>query len=280
VPRADPHAEGNANKWLLTGYDLLVPKHWGRWFWHALIQEGACAIGVQDKDALMLQAGRLTFPRDFPDSMMASCPDSMMASCVLKGGERAVGSSSMPCWTSSGTASSHPLGEGAWQVFRRPELLDVCKAPVKSSGCIFPEEESGRARLGNQSRVWRPKVVGPMSVPSVLQGGWVGIFLEAIKGGVPEPHATLHLPLQEDLSHRKLTTPVECERVQVGFVTSGGFGFAEGRGIGIAFLEATGLFKIQLACATSVHNVPIVMVRNPRSTKYRAVAFRLMRWGR
>merc|ERR1712070_1030836 len=55
------------------GYDLLLPQGWGRTFFHSLIlQGGARAIGLLDKERLTGDAGYNVYPRDYPDSSSSS----------------------------------------------------------------------------------------------------------------------------------------------------------------------------------------------------------------
>lgn len=54
----------------LSGYDILLPRGWGRPFWHALLgsNRGRAtprAVGLEDRERLALEFGLPAFPRDY-----------------------------------------------------------------------------------------------------------------------------------------------------------------------------------------------------------------------
>jgi hypothetical protein len=51
-----------------TGWDIVVPSAWARPLWVALNYAGACAVGLDEMEAVHTAAGCPSFPRDFPDS--------------------------------------------------------------------------------------------------------------------------------------------------------------------------------------------------------------------
>ena len=50
------------------GFDVILPAKWGSSFWTAFQLAGARAVGTQEWDALHLDQGMASFPRDFPET--------------------------------------------------------------------------------------------------------------------------------------------------------------------------------------------------------------------
>ena len=50
------------------GFDVILPAKWGSSFWTAFQLAGARAVGMQEWDALHLDQGMASFPRDFPET--------------------------------------------------------------------------------------------------------------------------------------------------------------------------------------------------------------------
>lgn len=53
---------------VLSGWDIIIPSEWSRSVWTALQFAGAVAIGQSEAEAISLEAGVPSFPRDFPDA--------------------------------------------------------------------------------------------------------------------------------------------------------------------------------------------------------------------
>eukprot|EP01041_Mallomonas_annulata_P004771 gene4771-9494_t len=53
---------------MLSGWDVIAPSAWGSAIWQALVFAGGRAIGLKEMEAICLEGGRRSFPRDFPDS--------------------------------------------------------------------------------------------------------------------------------------------------------------------------------------------------------------------
>ncbi|KAJ1554379.1 Ribonucleases P/MRP protein subunit pop1 [Cladochytrium tenue] len=68
MPRAasSSSAPGGAQE-LTAGWDLLVPSAWAIEFWRSLTFAGARAIGLADRRQLLFEAGRASFPEDYPE---------------------------------------------------------------------------------------------------------------------------------------------------------------------------------------------------------------------
>ncbi len=55
-----------------AGWDVIVPKSWGRSFWRSLMYaNGSRAIGLTELSHLTLETNEVLFPYDFPDSVCA-----------------------------------------------------------------------------------------------------------------------------------------------------------------------------------------------------------------
>eukprot|EP00171_Calliarthron_tuberculosum_P018112 IDg18112t1 len=64
---------GKHDRGLGAGWDLVVPRGWGRPLWHSLMYaNGARALGTLEMKHIALETDQITFPHDFPDSLYAN----------------------------------------------------------------------------------------------------------------------------------------------------------------------------------------------------------------
>lgn len=63
---------GEGRRGLGSGWDIILPKGWGKSFWRALMYaNGARAMGITEMKHVTLETDERIFPRDFPDSVQA-----------------------------------------------------------------------------------------------------------------------------------------------------------------------------------------------------------------
>ena len=56
------------NKQISSGWDIIVPKHCGMFFWKSLVFAGARVIGLNTRTSMELESGKLSFPSDYIDT--------------------------------------------------------------------------------------------------------------------------------------------------------------------------------------------------------------------
>ncbi|EGG17988.1 RNase P protein subunit [Cavenderia fasciculata] len=60
--------DGGLSRGYGSGFDIIIPEGWGQAFWLSLVYSGSWAIGLQNRDEMLLEQGIPSYPRDYPDS--------------------------------------------------------------------------------------------------------------------------------------------------------------------------------------------------------------------
>ena len=59
----------HSDKMKFRGYDIILPSKWGPYLWNKLHMAGGRAIGIDENDYIQLSSTKLSFPRDFPETL-------------------------------------------------------------------------------------------------------------------------------------------------------------------------------------------------------------------
>jgi hypothetical protein len=67
IPLILMHRPACARRRWDSGWDVLLPRHWGMAFWNSFCYAGARGVGLRERRFLYHESGRCHFPEDFPE---------------------------------------------------------------------------------------------------------------------------------------------------------------------------------------------------------------------
>ena len=254
----------------LSGYDILIPRFWGRAFLHALVQHGASVVGQVERRQLHLFSQTPCFPWEYPE------------------------------------VTSGPISV----VVRSPHFLEPFQPPVAFHGDIFPSSKprsNQQKGQSHQKRLWVAKsTVAIPPPPQLVYPTLVCVVLRAHGRGVPREGGVIMCPLWSDYQtwarerlarqdglttwEREMENWISCKRgesqdtkeeevprAELGWVSSGGFSHFEGGGIGLGYCRVDQLYALQVAAVGQPRAIAgLVMYRNPASSCLRVATIHVL----
>lgn len=288
-----------------SGYDVVVPRAWGRAFWHRIVLMLGCkALGLQDVETLSTQLEQPLFPRDYVETAagkadwLAKVEADRVQQLRRPAAKRRPPLPTEAPWLEPGA----PL----FVVMRNADYLEALRVRgVGFHGAVLPppvDPHGGPAAL----RRGKPLDQGGAipwpgheeeQVVAAAQGQdpafaiktMAFLLLEAVGQGVAEPLGCILLPNADDYrawdaEGGKLSTTTMLaagkggERAVVGWVTAGAFSWSRARGVAMGLVHAEALQQQQRRAAGLVHAgaASVLIVRNPRSTRQFLVRYLLL----
>ena len=272
------------------GWTLILPAGWAIPFWKELIYGGARAIGLLGRCRGLHEQGAAVFPDDYPDTKAYAEYAAWRAQAREDMHNRRpvakrvnylalnVADPFAPNWAlttgseGDGTASSDGTQAAAVPVVVRDSVLvqalleavDRVDDPAGADAAIDQVLEAAAGELA-------------AGAPFLLE-----LRLEMTGKGVPVEGSTLAMaavtaaagePMAEPTNRTEALVPPACPTV--GYVTTGGFAYAQGHGLAVACASGRAILRGRAAGLRSDGGVDL-LVRRPTSLTYRPAVGRVV----
>lgn len=292
------------------GWDVVLPQNWSMSFWLACIYRGARAAGVRELESLALEQKIAYFPNDYPDTAAGRLHEQDWADKLKNKFEKRPPAKRCN-YTKLGIASPfcYPWDEliRDWNeeisdvnnkniyMLRDRKALKIMQKLINARTTITHKESTN-----SKSCIKKGDTNHELSsMFSEHRFSLIHVEVKMLLRGIPEEHATICIPAEEDLdmlqkdktysgplepvhtdseslktkkkkaSSTQTTTHVSkgirhfCSRAVIGLVNHGGFLFVEGQGGGLGLCSLAGLQHL-------LQQTPgLVLIRNPSSYQYR-----------
>ena len=235
-----PGADAGPKRAFGAGVAVLAPRAAAQALWLALVYAGAHATGCAEAAAAALEAGRPAFPRDWPDTAAARAL-AAVERAEAEARHRARPPAKRPNYARLGVASPFAA---PWAALAGADMY-VCRTAADV-----------RDALARGTR-------------DALVCGTV----RCTHRGVVTPRAALYTDTDTDTDTDEDEDAEACAETPVGYVTSGAFRYASGRGGGIACCVLCACYGAGDADAVCAGRPCTLRARNTGATLLREVQF-------